>query len=104
MFDNNLSDETFKTYANVDKIPTLKSQGTGLYQCFCKEFNSLGLENETGEDFCEEYTSDISFAYYMAKFVSFAIVFINIVIRKINIRLIDYIGYYTESEQTKAVK
>jgi len=39
-----------------------------------------------------------------SQIVSNSIVIINFVLRTINMHLIAYIGYYTESEQTKVVK
>lgn len=39
-----------------------------------------------------------------ARIISFAIVFINFSFRKINMKLVGFIGLYTESEQTSTIK
>ena len=33
--------ETFKSYAEYDKLETLNSRGAGYYMCYCKKYYSL---------------------------------------------------------------
>mmetsp|Transcript_45340 Transcript_45340/g.33118 ORF Transcript_45340/g.33118 Transcript_45340/m.33118 type:complete len:89 (-) Transcript_45340:103-369(-) len=55
-------------------------------------------------DFCDEFQRDQVDGMLTSQIVSNSIVVINFVLRSINMGLIGYIGYYTESEQTKVVK
>ena len=62
-----------------------------MYQCFCKK------EIESAEDICSDYHSDQLKGLALAQAVSFLIIGANFVLRGINIILIKFIGYYTES-------
>jgi hypothetical protein len=62
-----------------------------VYQCFCKK------EIESAEDICSDYHSDQLKGLALAQAVSFLIIGANFVLRGINIILIKFIGYYTES-------
>lgn len=73
-------------------------KGTGLYQCYCSKYKDVEAP------FCQDYTYDIIVGFGLSNVVSIGITVVNMVIRIINIGLITFIGYYTESEQTKAVK
>jgi hypothetical protein len=67
--------------------------GTGVYQCFCKE--KTGSEEEA--DLCFDYRIDQQIDLEIGLVVSFSIIAINIVLKAVNIILIRFIGYYTES-------
>ena len=55
-------------------------------------------------DICEDYADDSLIAKGLSKVVSFAIVLINFILRTVVMLLIEFIGYYTESEQTLNIK
>lgn len=79
---------------------TLKQQGTGIYQCFCS--NYPGSFSQV--PFCDQFQKDKYLGLGLSQLVSFAIVIINFVLRSVNILLIKYIGYNTESKQTTVIK
>ena len=66
--------------------------GTGVYQCFCKEKTA-----SEEEDLCFDYRIDQQIDLQIGLVVSFSIIAINIVLKAVNIILIRFIGYYTES-------
>ena len=38
MYNNDYRDSVFMYYANLDKNETMKGEGTGMFQCYCKGF------------------------------------------------------------------
>ncbi len=100
MFGSDFDDTDFREFAGADKNPTMDGKGTGIYYCFCKNYDG----NLDKPDYCDDYTYDYLIALALGKVVSFAIVIINTILRTIVMMLIKYIGFYTESEQTLNIK
>jgi hypothetical protein len=78
----------------------MNNQGTGLYQCFCK--NYPGSKSEV--PFCDQYTVDYYWGLGLSQVVSFSVVIVNFILKTANILLIKFIGYNTESDQTMGIK
>lgn len=81
--------------------------GTGFYQCYCesrlKKVGTIDIfANEN--DLCYTYVWDGYGGKALSLIVSMSIVVINIILRTIMMTLIKFIGYHTESEQTKNIK
>jgi len=102
-FDCSEIDSLFKTNqtlyqqaATFDKDPTLNYNGVGVYQCYC---SSVGSSNSI----CSNYKSDLFGGTILTSLVSLLTVVINIILRTVNIKLINMIGYHTESGQTQAI-
>lgn len=88
--------------ATVDKPYTLAFQGTGIYQCYCKEFSALG-DFANDKTFCHEYSLDQNGGYAISESVSVAITVVNTIIRTANIILIKKVGYHTESSEITSI-
>lgn len=70
--------------------------------CYCKgTVTSFFISDES--DTCYQYSSDLNGGTLLTSVVSYSIVIVNIILRTINIKFINMIGYHTESEQIKAV-
>jgi hypothetical protein len=72
------------------------------YQCYCK-FNSGKSATFDSNDFCHEYQYDQSFGLAMTTLVTVLVSVINIIIRTLNMTLINKIGYDTHSERYSAI-
>lgn len=70
--------------------------GVGVYQCYC---SSVG----GSDSICSSYKSDLLGGTALNTLVSLFTVIINIILRTVNIKLINMIGYHTESGQTQAI-
>lgn len=103
MYDDKLDDEDFRKYAEQDSGLTEQYKGTGMYQCYCQEWKKQ-YKNFDGAKFCDDYSKDQLIGLGLSKVVSVAIVVINFVLRTLNMGLISFIGYYTESQQTLVIK
>jgi len=96
----------YKRIATADKPFTLETQGTGVYQCYCKAQNDAKPRNilwDDDADICSKWLEQHFYGFFLGQAVSYFIIGFNIVIREVNIRLIGIIGYHTESQQIKAV-
>lgn len=74
----------------------MEQRGAGIYQCYCQYENP-------GADICKDYKYDLLKGTGLSTAVSLLTVVINIILRTINIKLIQLIGYHTESEQTQVI-
>lgn len=91
--------ENYKTYAEYDKDYSLevKYDGSigyytyGIYQCFCKEKAFRGKGGPSNE-VCEDYDDERNKATMFSTLVSVLITAVNIIVRTINMKLVDYIG------------
>ena len=99
MFD---SKSEFHRYAAYDQDETSQMQGEGYYMCYCKKYGASDRK-EGNSSLCDMYTQDTQMGFFLANLVTFLVSCINIVIRKLNIALIQKIGFHTESEQTNMI-
>ena len=91
--------ELYKTYAGNDKAYTEKLQGTGIYQCYCKQHATFW----SSDDLCDSWQRSFQKGTALSSAVSYGIVVFNIIIREVNIILIKTVGYHTESGQTSSI-
>lgn len=90
MFANDTSENgAYWTYAKIDKIFTEKTQGTGIYQCYCSKTSSyeLLLEGDV-EQICYNYVYNLGGGYAISTSISIFITVINLLIKTICIFLI----------------
>eukprot|EP00347_Sterkiella_histriomuscorum_P007945 403346963 len=102
-FNKDYDNANFRYFAEVDMSLTQRKQGTGIYQCFCKDYK----EKQTSffkATFCNQYQSDQVQGVGLSQAVSVIIVIVNFILRTIVMALIKLIGYHTESQQTQAIK
>jgi hypothetical protein len=85
-----------------DKDPTMKFEGSGIYQCYCKRTSHVH-DSLNEESLCYEYNRDILLGLGLNNLVTVLVSVINIVIRKLNMSLIDKIGYHTQSQKVSAI-
>lgn len=98
--------ETFAAYAAFDREATASGRGAGFYLCYCKEYTKRTetFKAEKPEDeLCYQYWADNTKAMALSNFVSILVTAMNIVIRTINIKLVNAIGYATESKQVSLI-
>lgn len=77
----------------------MKGTGLGYYQCYCKEFSKQKLRfPKKSEETCAMYQTDGLTALAMNNAVTVLVSVINIVLRTLNIRLIQLVGIDTQSE------
>lgn len=101
MFNNDYHDPIFISVADqFDKENTMNNMGTGIYQCFCKNYPG----DSEDVPFCDDYRRDFFIGLGLSQVVSFSIIFVNIILKTVNMLLIKYIGHNTESDQTQAIK
>lgn len=101
LFGWNETDSEFAKWAVVDKTYTLKEQGVGIYQCYCKIFYSGAIFG--GSSTCSQYDADMAGGYMLTETMTVAITVINMIIRDISIVFINFIGFHTETQQTAAI-
>lgn len=89
----------YEFYATVDEVPTVNRQGTGMYQCYCKNY----AENATNPNLCDTYYEQQRGGYVIGQSVTVAITIVNIVIRSFCIWLIQMVGYKTISGEIAAI-
>lgn len=74
--------------------------------CYCKLHSNLVdiyQKDKPEEDICFKYQTDQAKGYTLTNFVTVLVTVINIVIRTINIKLINIIGYPTVSKQVSLI-
>ena len=71
--------------------------------CYCQHHGNAKQDLSDPEALCYQYFYDNALGFFLTNMVSVLISFINIVIRTVNIALIDKIGYHTQSEATSAI-
>ena len=79
--------------------------GYGYYQCYCEKYSSsfkLWSKDATSI-FCQPYNHDQAVGKLLANSVAVLISVINIVLRTVNTKLIEYIGYPSVSRRTMNV-
>ncbi len=47
----------FRDFAEIDETPTNEFKGTGIYQCYCKQYKT-DVGNFNDAPFCDTYASD----------------------------------------------
>lgn len=101
----NFNDQSeLKKFAEKDKEPTMAMHGLGFYQCYCKKYSKASaLFDNTDGDFCDQYQQDVRNGLMLTTLVTFLVSFFNIIIRNMNMKLIDCIGYHTQSERYTAI-
>jgi len=90
----------FEKFASHGKQTTLAQMGSGYYQCFCT-LHSKPTSNK--KDLCYEFQTDKYSAKALNACVGALVAIINIVIRTVNIKLVDYIGFDTDSQRVSLV-
>lgn len=80
----------------------MEFEGSGIYQCYCKTKTHL-YDNLSDKSLCYEYNKDILTGLFLNNLVTVLVSVINIVIRKLNMSLIDGIGYHTQSQKVSAI-
>lgn len=61
------------------------------------------MSDLTADSLCHDFAVDMKGGYAISESVSVAITIVNTIIRSINILLIKFIGYHTESEQITVI-
>jgi len=121
LFERDLYDETTKKtvrkldeakfygYAKHDQAATAQGSGAGYYQCFCtkhagaKELSDNKVKKEKRQLLCGRFQADKTFGLALTNAVTVLVAVINIVIRTLNISLVDFIGYDTDSQRVSLV-
>lgn len=106
MFEGEKMKEKFKEYAQFDKAMTMDTRGAGYYQCYCSKhssFQKLYKVEKYQEELCYDFFYDKAWGLALTNFVTVLVAIINIVIRKLNINLIEAIGYETVSKQVSMI-
>ena len=103
MFNNNIP--LYQEYASSDKDLTIDRQGTGVYQCYCKQqsYAELAQAGLSGEGLCYNYIVEFSGGEVMSTAVSIAITIVNTIIRVICVFMIQKVGYHTLSAEITAI-
>ena len=99
-FENDVT--SYERYAQYDHAPTKLYRGAGIYQCFCKTHSSKADFFSQGH-LCQLYQQDQLWGLSLANFVTFLVSVINVVIRTLNIVLIEKIGLHTQSKKVGAI-
>lgn len=100
--DGEINDAYYQEYAQVDKDLTTSKQGTGIYQCYCREQVGAGKATENG-NICNTWFSQAYGGYAIGECVTIAITVVNTIIRSLCIWLIKMIGYHTETGEITAI-
>ena len=88
--------DKFKEYASHDKDYTQDKKGAGIYQCYCKQYSNF--ETLTSKaDLCYTYQTGIYTGKVLSTSVTILVSLINMVIKKLNLYLINRIGLHTIS-------
>lgn len=94
------SKNKFKLFAEIDKEPTSRRKGTGVYQCYCERYSSAKVLLDLDPTaFCWDYHFAVGRIQVFANTITVAIAVINLLARYFNIYLIKGVGYNTESFQ-----
>lgn len=103
--DGSINASTFYGFAAVDREPTMNIHGYGYYQCYCEEYSSIFKlwSHDATSDFCQAYNHDQVVGSVLANSVAVLISVINIILRTVNTKLIEYIGYPSVSRRTMNV-
>jgi len=80
----------------------LRKQGSGYYQCYCTQ-HSKASDASNKNNLCADFQRDKYTAKVLNIFVAASVAIINIVIRTINMKLVDFIGYDTDSKRVSLV-
>lgn len=94
--------ERYQNLASEDMEHTLQMQGNGLYMCYCNKYGHI-QDALHKEHLCYNYFYDVYMSSLNSNFITFLIVVINILIRVINITLIQSIGFTYESQQIMTI-
>lgn len=104
LMNSQFTKEEMRAYAVLDKDATLKQHGAGFYQCYCKANSSpKDIGSDRDENFCDDYQIDIQTGLLLTTVVTVLVSIFNIIIRTVNMNLIDRIGYDTHSERYSAI-
>ena len=95
--------DTFKSYAEADKDHTMINQGIGQYMCYCKHNGKATEDLRDPEALCHQYFYYNIWGLFLTNMVAVLVSFINIIIRTVNISLIDLIGFHTQSQSTTVI-
>jgi hypothetical protein len=89
----------------VDMALTVERQGTGIYQCYCKDYADIvSASSNSGPDaFCNTWFRQAYGGYAIGELVTVAITVVNIIIRSLCIFLLKKVGYHTETEEITAI-
>lgn len=88
---------------NVDMDLTLNRQGSGIYQCYCKNYADLVDASHNTANFCHTWFRQAYGGYAIGESVTVAITVVNIIIRSLCIFLIKKVGYHTETQEITAI-
>ena len=89
--------DQFKLYALNDKENTIRFQGYGVYQCYCK-YHSSKMALLDPEDDCHEYQYGTTQTLFLTNVMTVMIVVLNTVLKIINVTFINAIGFSFNSE------
>ena len=81
----------------------MNKQGVGQYMCYCKHWGNRAKDLADEGSLCHMYFKDEAWGIILTNSVTFLISVINMLIRTVNVRLIDKIGFHTWSQTTSAV-
>jgi hypothetical protein len=89
--------EMFKEFAASDKDETIEHlRGAGYYQCYCKLHSSVSKiahSDDPYNELCYNYQYDIKLGLILTNIVTILVTVTNIIVRTINIKLINVIGF-----------
>ncbi len=74
--------------------------GTGVYQCYCQYYPG----DLPHDEICDTYNDDELNGFLKSQFVSISTVLFNYFIREVNMKLITFIGFHTESQKVLATR
>lgn len=95
--------DALRRFAVVDRQPTMGRHGSGHYQCYCQRHSGAGALLDGVEDLCDQYQRDKRNGLLLTSLVTFLVALFNIIIRNMNMKLIDCIGYHTHSERYTSI-
>jgi hypothetical protein len=94
-------------YAGIDKNYTVFKQGTGIYQCYCKNrtanyaaLASSGLDND---DICHTYFLQFGGGYFLSEAITVVITVVNMIIAILVKMMIHEVGYWTLTAEISAI-
>ena len=81
----------------IDKTPTMKLHGHGIYQCFCTKYGTY-KDLLSDDSFCHDFKKDMALGSILSTSVSVLISVMNALIAIVNIALIKRIGFNYNSQ------
>jgi len=94
-------------YAQIDQPYTEYRQGTGIYQCYCKNvtanYAALAASGLSSNDLCHTYFVQFGGGYFLSEAITVVITVVNMIIAIIVKIMIKEVGYWTLTAEISAI-